>query len=35
MCTHLKGIWWASPESNRAPSNYEFATLTTHELEAL
>ncbi len=27
--------WWASRESNAAPTNYEFAALTKHELEAL
>ena len=26
--------WWASSESNRAPTDYESAALTRHELEA-
>lgn len=26
--------WWASSESNRAPTDYESAALTKHELEA-
>src|SRR2546425_13376974 len=29
------GIWWASLESNQAPTDYESAALTKHELEAL
>ena len=28
-------VWWAAGESNPAPTNYEFAALTTHELAAL
>src|SRR5690606_24794574 len=28
-------IWWAPSESNRAPTDYESAALTRHELEAL
>ncbi|SOY88555.1 protein of unknown function [Cupriavidus taiwanensis] len=27
--------WWASRESNTAPTDYESAALTRHELEAL
>ena len=27
-------IWWASRESNTAPTDYESAALTKHELEA-
>ena len=27
--------WWASLESNQAPTDYESAALTKHELEAL
>ncbi|CAM2178269.1 hypothetical protein BLAT2472_40279 [Burkholderia latens] len=29
-----KRIWWAPRESNPAPTNYEFAALTKHELGA-
>ncbi|CAG9219158.1 hypothetical protein BVI434_360055 [Burkholderia vietnamiensis] len=29
-----KEIWWAPRESNPAPTNYEFAALTKHELGA-
>ncbi len=28
------GVWWASRESNTAPTDYESAALTRHELEA-
>ena len=28
-------LWWASRESNTAPTDYESAALTKHELEAL
>ena len=28
-------FWWASRESNTAPTDYESAALTKHELEAL
>ena len=27
-------LWWASRESNTAPTDYESAALTKHELEA-
>ena len=30
----LLHIWWASRESNTAPTDYESAALTKHELEA-
>ena len=28
-------VWWAPRESNSAPTDYESAALTKHELEAL
>ena len=28
-------VWWAPRESNTAPTDYESAALTKHELEAL
>ena len=30
----LQNYWWASRESNTAPTDYESAALTKHELEA-
>jgi hypothetical protein len=32
--TAALNIWWASRESNTAPTDYESAALTKHELEA-
>ncbi len=33
-CQRRRGDWWASRESNTAPTDYESAALTKHELEA-
>ena len=31
----LEIVWWAPRESNTAPTDYESAALTNHELKAL